>query len=48
LVIVLHYWLDYTIDEIATLVDIPSGTVSSRLSRARADLRLHLEEESVR
>lgn len=44
LVVVLHYWLDTSIEEIATYLEIPLGTVVSRLSRARAALRAELEE----
>ena len=33
-VIVLHYWLDYGVEEIAEELRIPVGTVVSRLSRA--------------
>jgi RNA polymerase sigma-70 factor (ECF subfamily) len=42
-VIVLHYWLNSSVDEIATYLAIPVGTVVSRLSRARAALRQQLE-----
>jgi RNA polymerase sigma-70 factor, ECF subfamily len=46
-VIVLHYWLDLSADEIAARLGIPYGTVASRLSRALADLRVALEEHRV-
>ena len=44
LVVVLHYWLDTSVDEIAAYLEIPVGTVVSRLSRARVALREQLEE----
>ena len=42
-VIVLHYWLDYSLEEIADALGVPAGTVASRLSRGLADLRSDLE-----
>ena len=47
-VVALHYWLDYTTPEIAELLELPLGTVNSRLSRALRDLRLDLEARDVR
>lgn len=41
--IVLRYWLDYSPAEIAELLDVPAGTVNSRLSRALTELRELLE-----
>ena len=46
-VVALHYWFDYTTPEIAEALDVPLGTVASRLSRALRDLRLHLEAQNV-
>lgn len=47
LVIVLHYWLDLPLDEIAGVLGLPVGTVASRLARAKAELREVLEEDRV-
>jgi RNA polymerase sigma-70 factor (ECF subfamily) len=37
-VVVLHYFADLSVDEISTLLEVPTGTIKSRLSRARAAL----------
>ena len=44
IVVVLHYWLDLPLEEIAGLLGLPVGTVASRLARAKAELRRILEE----
>jgi RNA polymerase sigma-70 factor (ECF subfamily) len=43
-VVVLHYWFDYTQREISEVLEIPAGTVASRLSRALDDLYLRVTE----
>ena len=43
-VVVLRHLLDYTPPEIAEMLEIPVGTVNSRLGRALADLRERLGE----
>jgi RNA polymerase sigma-70 factor, ECF subfamily len=44
-VVVLHYWLDLPLEEIAGVLGLPVGTIASRLSRALAELRVALGEE---
>lgn len=46
-VVVLRYWLDLSVDEIAAELGLPRGTVGSRLSRALDDLRLALGNSDV-
>ena len=42
--IILRYYHDFPIAEIAKLLDIPQGTVHSRLNAARKTLRRALED----
>jgi RNA polymerase sigma-70 factor (ECF subfamily) len=42
-VLLLFAWAELSYDEIATAVGIPVGTVRSRLSRARRQVRARLE-----
>jgi RNA polymerase sigma-70 factor (ECF subfamily) len=48
IVVVLRYWQDRTVDEIADRVGIPSGTVKSRLHHALRSIRGHLEASHER
>jgi RNA polymerase sigma-70 factor (ECF subfamily) len=41
--LLLMVWADLAYDDIATALDIPVGTVRSRINRARARLRVELE-----
>lgn len=45
LVVALHYMEDITVEEVAQILRIPTGTVKSRLSRGRQLLRENLQEE---
>lgn len=47
IVLELYYWEDLPVAEIAEALDIPSGTVKSRLSRARAALAACMREISA-
>lgn len=47
IVVVLHYWLDLPLEEIAGVLGLPVGTVASRLGRAKDELRGALEEANV-
>lgn len=42
-VVVLHYYADLPVDEIAAMLGVPTGTVKSRLSRARTALAGRLD-----
>lgn len=47
-VLALYYYLDLPTDEIAAAVDVPVGTVKSRIHRAHQALRSALEADSRR
>jgi RNA polymerase sigma-70 factor, ECF subfamily len=48
IVVVLRYWRDLSIEEIAERVRIPSGTVRSRLHYALRTLRSELDDDTAR
>lgn len=45
--VILHYMDGYTLAEISAMLNVPEGTLKSRLSRARAKLRHELIEEGI-
>lgn len=45
-VLVLRFLVDMTVDELARLLDVPAGTVKSRLHRALGALRWRLDQEN--
>ena len=46
--VILHYVEGYDVTEAGKILGIPAGTVKSRLSRARKQLKLELEEAETR
>ena len=44
IVVILRYWADLSVDEIAARLDVPSGTVKSRLHYALRSMRPRLED----
>ncbi|MFC1525619.1 sigma-70 family RNA polymerase sigma factor [Candidatus Latescibacterota bacterium] len=46
LILALHYWEGLSYEEIATFLDVPMGTVMSRLHRARKNLKTRMDEVS--
>ena len=48
IVVLLRYWQDRTVDDIAERVGIPAGTVKSRLHNALRTLRASLEDNHGR
>jgi RNA polymerase sigma-70 factor, ECF subfamily len=47
IVLVLHYWADLTLEDVATRVGWPVGTVKSRLHRGLATMRRGLGEATI-
>lgn len=47
LITILYYYDDYSVSEISKIVDIPVGTVKSRLARAREILKEKLWKEDI-
>lgn len=45
-VIVLHHYLDMSVEAVAETLDVPLGTVNSRLNRAIAKMRLALQVDA--
>lgn len=46
IVIVLHYMEGYPVEDMARILCVPKGTVCSRLSRAREQMKEYLKEEA--
>ena len=44
--VVLRYLLDLSIEQMAEVLDVPGGTVSSRLHRAMTELRAAIEADA--
>lgn len=47
LIIILYYYNNYSVKEISQILDIPEGTVKSRLSKARETLKQKLGKEEI-
>lgn len=45
-VVVCRYYLDWSVEQTAAALDIPVGTVKSRLARALETLKTHLEDRT--
>jgi RNA polymerase sigma factor (sigma-70 family) len=46
-VVVMHYYLDLSIEDTAAALDISVGTAKSRLNRAMAKLRIALQSDAA-
>lgn len=47
LIVILYYYDDFSIKEIAEILEMPEGTIKSKLSKARSILRKNLEKEGI-
>lgn len=47
LIVILYYYDDFSIKEIAEILEMPEGTIKSKLSKARSNLRKNLEKEGI-
>lgn len=47
LIVILYYYDDYSIKEISNIINIPEGTVKSRLSKAREIIKKELMKEEI-
>jgi RNA polymerase sigma factor (sigma-70 family) len=47
-IVVLRYWADLPLDEVAVVLGIPAGTARSRLHRALERLRASVPPEAIR
>jgi RNA polymerase sigma-70 factor (ECF subfamily) len=47
IVLVLHYWADLTLDDVAERLGWPVGTVKSRLHRGLATMRSRLDTAAI-
>lgn len=47
LIVILYYYDDFSIKEIAEILEMPEGTIKSKLSKARSTLRKNLEKEGI-
>jgi len=45
-ILTLHFLEDFSVADIARVLDVPEGTVKSRMFKARSELRRILERES--
>ncbi|MCL1987231.1 MAG: RNA polymerase sigma factor [Firmicutes bacterium] len=45
--LILHYYEDLSIEEIAGILEIPAGTIKSRLHNARKTMKKFLEREGI-
>lgn len=47
LIIILYYYDNFSVKEIAKIIEVPEGTVKSRLAKAREILKQKLEKEEI-